>query len=147
MKKCLLLRFPDQREVFTHETNKTTLVEFAKSFGIKVLPVEANKPTLLDPDEIAKVFCDQNQSVPACSYRVILGNRGKMLQTVVDVRTYIETQLREGQTVRIKELHKHFSKHRIAVSTLYRHLDYVRTKLIEEGAEVEKVMVGCYRLV
>ncbi len=164
-KRCLLLRLPDSREVFTHEKYHNTLLEFAKSFGVKILTVEADFPNLLHPKDIAKIFCDQNKEVfNTCSYRVVshqpsttktinqhtsfssVGAREKMLQKVSDVRSYIESQFLEGNTVRIKELHHRFQKHNIAVSTLYRHLSYVKDRLKAQGRQVVKVAAGCYRL-
>lgn len=154
MKRCLLLKLPDQREIFTHEKYQNSLLEFVKIFGIKMSIVEADSPTLLHPKDIAKVFCDHSHSIFSdCNYRLLSKNetslpgaRERMLQNVVDVRSFIESQFREGQTVRIKELHHRFQKHNIAVSTLYRHLSYVKEKLEKEGKEVVKVVAGCYRL-
>jgi len=155
---------PDSREVFTHEKHHHTLLEFAKSLGVKILTVEADYPTLLTPKEIARTFCDQSrEDFNTCSYRIInpqtsgrmlnqhtsfssSGAREKMLQKVSDVRSYIESQFLDGNIVRIKELHHRFQKHNIAVSTLYRHLAYVKENLKNEGKQVVKVAAGCYRL-
>lgn len=156
-KRCLLLKLPDSREVFTHEKNHNILFEFSKSFGIKIITVEADYPNLMNPKEIAKIICDQNSDTfNTCSYRVVgvtrlnqnflVGSREQMLQKVSDVRSYIENQFLEGNMVRIKELHHRFQKHNIAVSTLYRHLAYVKDKLKEQGKEVVKVKAGCYLL-
>jgi hypothetical protein len=158
-KRCLLLRLPDSREVFTHEKHQNSLSEFAKTFNVKIIPVEAESPVLLHPKQIAQVFCDQSQQTFSnCSYRLLNPQstktltgyapnaRNQMLQKVSDVRSYIEAQFLEGQVVDIKKLHHRFSKHNIAVSTLYRHLAYVKAKLNAEGHRVMKVKTGCYRL-
>ena len=163
-KRCLLIRFPDGREVFTHEKYHNTLLEFAKTFGVKIDLVEADFPQLLHPKEIASIFCDQNkEAFNTCSYRAAKSQiptkiithqtsfntfsaRDKMLQKASDVRLYIESQLLEGNAVRIKELHHRFQRHGIAVSTLYRHLTYVKNRLKESGKKVVKVTTGCYRL-
>lgn len=151
LKKCLCLKLPDNREVFTHEKHKSELEEFSITFGVKVLRVEAESPTLLPLENVVEFFCDHSRESYECNYRIeveprITGAREKMLQTVYDIRGYIESQLLEGKTVRIKELHKQFSKHRIAVSTIYRHLSFVKDKLSREGRKVIKVMVGCYQI-
>ncbi len=163
-KRCLLLRLPDSREVFTHEKHHNTLLEFAKNFGVKIFTVEAEFPKLLHPSEIASIFCDQNKEMfNTCSYRVVnhqsstktinhhtsfssAGAREKMLQKVSDVRSYIESQFLEGNVVRLKELHHRFQKHNIAVSTLYRHLAYVKDRLKSQGHKIIKVATGCYKL-
>jgi hypothetical protein len=154
MKRCIVLKLPDQREIFTHEKYHHTLLEFSKVFDVKISIVEAESPVLLHPKEIAKIFCDHSQpDSNECNYKVLhqisttaIGAREKMLQNVIDVRSYIENQFREGQVVRIKELHHRFQKHNIAVSTLYRHVSYVRDKLELEGKKVIKVVVGSYRV-
>jgi hypothetical protein len=148
VKKCLLLRFPDNREVFTHERYYFTLLEFAKNFNVKIISVEADYPNLLHPKDIAKVFCDKNEEeYSTCSYRILKNNqendRKKMLKTVFDIRSYIEEQLLQGNTITIKDL---FHKYSIAVSTIYRHLAHVKEKLQKSGKNVEKISTGCYRV-
>lgn len=160
-KRCLLLKLPDNREIFTHEKHHHTLLEFAKTFDVKIFTVEADEPELLHPRDIAKAFCDPNEDdFRSCSYQVVDtstgekttstvtvdNNRKKMLQKVYDIRSYIEDQFLEKNTVRIKELHHFFKKHQIAVSTLYRHLSYVKDKLQKEGYKFTKISAGCYRL-
>lgn len=153
-KRCLLLKFPDSREVFTSEKYYNSLLELSKSFGVKIMTVEADNPSLLKIKDIAQIFCDQNKDpLVTCSYRIVpqtaksdLGIREKMLQKVSDVRSYIENQFIEGNVVRIKELHHKFQKHNIAVSTLYRHLSYVKEKLESENKKIIKINTGCYKI-
>jgi hypothetical protein len=156
-KRCLLLRTSDNKGIFTYEKYHHTLLEFAKSFNIEILTVEANYPNLLHPKEIAKAFCNQSEEeFETCSYRVIgssithskthTNSRDKMLKKVADIRSYIESQFLEGNMVRIKELHHKFQKHNIAVSTLYRHLTYVKERLKKQSKTIVKVSAGCYRL-
>lgn len=157
-KRCLLLQLPDKREIFTEEKNHHNLLEFAKTFDVKILTVEAENPELLHPKDIAKTFCDPSEdNLYSCSYKIIdpskkekvipqIKNRKQMLQKVYDIRSYIEQQFLEKNTVRIKELYNFFKKHQIAVSTLYRHLSYVKDKLQKEGHKFIKVSTGCYRI-
>lgn len=152
LKKCLCLKLPDNREVFTHEKYRNAISEFVNTFGVKVLKVEADSPSLLDPNELVNYFCDHSKESYICDYRVEPEHkpkpvpREKMLRNVYDIRAYIESELLEGRTIRIKELHKKFSRHNIAVSTIYRHLSFVKDKLSNQGYQTQKVMVGCYRI-
>jgi len=163
-KRCLLIKLPDEREFFTYEKNHPYLLEFANTFDAKVRTVEAQEPHLLNLSEIAKCFCDHSYRGHPCNYHEIaqpetstkimmnhtsfstLGSRSKMLQKVSDVRNFIETQFLEGNPVRIKELHKRFQKHGVAVSTLYRHISIVRDRLKRKGHQVSKIAAGCYKL-
>lgn len=152
-KRCLLLRFPDNREVFTHEKYQSDLVEFIKVFNVKLFTVEANSPSLLNIKAVIKIFCDHNKdNFEVCSYRMVGDlpshdtSRESVLKKVSDIRSYIENIFLQGNVVRIKELHHHFIKHNIAVSTIYRHLSYVKDKLIQEGKKIEKIATGCYKL-
>lgn len=153
-KKCLLLQLPNQnqsdfREVLTEEKNEQSLTEFIKTFGIKTYLVEADEPQLLTTDEIVSYFCDQYKEPIKCKYQITKNEitRDKMLKNVYDIRSFIEEELKYGNTVRIKELHQKFSPHNIAVSTIYRHLSFVKNKLKTEGKTIDKIMVGCYKLV
>lgn len=156
-KKCLLLQFPNQnksefREVFTEEKNEKIISEFVKTFGLKVFLVEADDPKLLNTDELVSYLCNQYEKSDNCKYyktKEIEPNnsRNKMLQTVCDIRVYIENQLKEGNTLRIKELYQTLSPYNIGVSTIYRHLSFVKNKLKKEGKNISKVMVGCYKII
>src|SRR6185312_13509524 len=144
-KKCLLLKFPDGREVFSSKKYHEDFMEFAKTFDVKILNVEADLPHLLEPNNIAEIFCDQNKTdFTTCSYHVVdekkcMFARKKMLEKVIDIRKYIESKFLEGEVVTIKELYNKFKKRKIAVSTIYRHLAHVKDQLAKEGKEVVKM--------
>lgn len=157
LKKCLLLKFPDEREVFTKEKYHHNLLEFAKTFNVKIMKVEAEEPELLHPKEIARIFCDLNERKNHTHNYQILDsnqtekttpnkNRKQMLERVCDIRSHIEDQFLEGKTVRIKELYDTFKKHQISVSTLYRHLSHVKNKLKSKGCKFIKISTGCYKI-
>lgn len=147
MKRCLLLTFPDRREVFTHEKYHPTLLEFARTFGIKISVVDADFPKLLHPKEIIKFFCDNSKNTETCRYKIIKNTiRDKILQQACDVRKYIEEQFRSKKIVNVKELLHDLSEYGVHVSTLYRHLGYVKEKLESQGGRVTKISTGCYCL-
>lgn len=144
-KKCLLLKFPDEREVFTHEKYQHIFIEFSKSFNVKMFNVEADDPILLHPKDVVKCFCDQNvETNTKCNYK-LFHNKIKKTRSY-DLKEYIETNLLEGNIVSIKELYNKFQKHNLSVSTIYRHLNFVKNKLQKEGKKIEKISVGCYRI-
>jgi hypothetical protein len=148
--KCLCLKLPDSREVFTHETNKIALKELSVTFGIKIMAVEAQEPVLLSVNEVVNYFCDHSQKTFLVNYttdsKISTNEKGQRTNNVYDIRSHIESELVKGEVVRIKELHKQFSPHNIAVSTIYRHLNFVKNKLSKEGMKIVKVMVGCYKI-
>ena len=153
MSKCILIKLPDSREFFTHEKNHQQLLEFSETFNSKILTIETDNPNLLPLKGIVKAFCDQNinDSCPY-TYRIIdscqnLNTRDIILKKVYDIRTYIESRFLEGGVISIKELHDYFKNHNIAVSTLYRHLANVKTKLKAQNRKIIKISAGRYKLV
>lgn len=145
-KKCLMLKFPDDRKVFVPE--KTHLSGFIDTFGVEVYAVEADSPPLLSPEELAKIFCDLGKT-PDCDYKIVKGKvetgaRQKMLQKAFDIHRRVEEKFLAGETVRIKQLYKEFGKHGVGVSTIYRHVAVVRAELESRGYRVEKISVGNY---
>lgn len=166
-KKCLLIKLPDGgRQLFTHRKNYPNLIEFSKKFNAQLEVVKASNAQLLELDDVAKCICDASYTMDDVQYEVIkpsvnpkktyftqctsfsgLGARERMMKKVSDVRQCIYDMFTSGQPVRIKDLESKFQKHQLSVSTIYRHVNFVKEQLESEGHAVTKVSPGVYKLV
>jgi hypothetical protein len=149
--RCLLIKLSDGRTFFTAKKNYPLLLEFAKIYDAQLKIVDAINPNLLIIKDLATKICDQTSTSNVKYYEKKVNYASLKAQTdrqknLNTIRDYIVNQFSSGNFVKIKEINKELNNQNISASTLYRHINQIKTKLEKEGKSIIKVSPGVYKM-
>ena len=152
MKTRILLKTKDGREFSTYTKNKSAAVAFAKKYKAEVYEVEMIDGASMELDKIAEAFCNPEYQFqgsyksPKRVFPTKSNSRTSMLKDAKVIREYIEKQMRNGKTLSLQDIKKKYAKKEVTDSCLSNHFSQVRKILSSEGAQIERIKKGVYKI-
>ena len=159
--RCLMIEMQDHRRFFTAKDNLNNLLEFARTFNVRVSLVTTQNAKCLNIEELPEAICDGTYHCPGSysNQELILPRetiftatrprtrpRRATLALARLIRGFVRTALTARQTISLAMLRDKYQEHDLGTSCLSMHLNRVRREMIGEGYRVDKLGPGCYRL-
>lgn len=154
--KRLMIEFSDGRRLFTHMKNLPLLVEFAKTFKVKIAVVKVSTDELAEMKDIVAGFCDPNFKSMEATYEVLQNlypkgsksskSRTQILEDAKKVKQQIREDFLKSQKLTFKQIKSSFEQMSLTDACLSTHFSKVRKELENEGYSVEKLGIGSYKI-
>lgn len=152
-KVCIMIECENNKNIFTNKKNLNYILEFTKKFNLKVNYAKVSADYIVDLENLAKVFCDQNYESPT-EYTIIKknilcnpDNRKSITKKAKQIREKIKDLILKNKKITFKEIQDTFSEENISISSLSNHFKQVRTELALHGFNLAKIKNGIYRII
>lgn len=156
--QCLMIELDEERRYFTDEENLPQLLEFCKSFDLKMYVVQAKEVTLIDIMGLPKIVCE-GKKTPSIEFKVIqnvlpfdpaisipvVRNRSHAIKTAKAIREKIRSRFLLGEAVSKDMLEEEFPEDSIPSSSFALHVRTIRKELEEQGYTFERISPSCYK--
>lgn len=157
--QCLMIETKDQRQFFTNEENKLQLLEFCKTFEMKMSIVKVSQAEILDIADLPKAFCNGakvsdvkceliRQITPFTPIDInipLVRSRKEQVANAKKLRMSIRNKHTTGNVIRNSDLATEFQDFGMSATSIDVHHCTVREAMTLEGYVFERKGVGCYK--
>jgi hypothetical protein len=132
----------DKRKFFTHKNNYPQLVEFSKTFDVKISIVEVKDGAILTLEELAAAICDPGFSQNT-KYEIIETNNVK--QKSHPIKNYLEEKFKSRKPVSLLETKETFKD--LNETSIRNYIRSVKTNLELQGYKFKRIQTGTYKAI
>jgi F0F1-type ATP synthase delta subunit len=132
----------DKRKFFTHQNNYPQLVEFSKTFDVKISIVEIKDGVILTLEELASAICDPSFSQNT-KYEIIETKNAN--QKSHPIKNYLEEKFKSRKPVSLLEMKEVFSD--LNETSIRNYIRSVKTSLELQGYKFKRIQTGTYEAI
>lgn len=136
---CLMIETWDKRKLFTNRNNYSQLVEFSKTFEVKISLVKITDGTILSLEELASAICDPSFSQNN-KYDFV-----EITKKSHPIKNYLEERFKSRKPVSLLETKEKFSD--LNESSIRNYIRSVKTSLELQGYKFKRIQTGTYKAI